>query len=42
MVEYVLLENGNYLVYLVDDFDFPMLIEMTEEEFEEFQNQNGP
>lgn len=42
MVEYVLLENGKYLVYLVDENDQPMLIEMTEEEFTEFQKQNGP
>jgi len=40
MVEYVLLENGKYLVYLVDDLGMPMIIEMTEEEFEEFQKQN--
>jgi hypothetical protein len=30
---YEVLENGNYLVSLIDTYGFPMFIEMTREEY---------
>lgn len=32
-MNYTILENGNYLVELLDENDLPMFIEMTPEEF---------